>query len=48
MRALSWSSAGQPIGPLDEQTPCLADGVMVARAEWSAIQTDELRSKGAP
>lgn len=42
MRALSWSNAGQAVGSIDDLTPCLADGVLVARGEWSAIQAEEI------
>lgn len=48
MRAVSWSNAGQHVGALDAQTPCLADGLLMARGEWSAIQNEEIeRARGA-
>jgi hypothetical protein len=42
MRAAAWSNAGQTLGPLDAQTPALADAVVALRGEWSAIQAESL------
>ena len=42
MRSVSWANAGQALGALDALPPALADGVLVVKAEWNAVESDRM------